>query len=91
MLNVPLGYVDKNGAYTIHLNERGMEIEFLTDFSEGLAAVSMRPKHPDGSVGESRWGYIDKGGQWIIPRSFVAAGAFRNGLAAATPGNGTWG
>jgi len=91
ILNVPLGYVDKNGAYTIHLNERGMEIEFLTDFSEGLAAVSMRPKHPDGSVGESRWGYIDTGGQWIITRSFVAAGAFRNGLAAATPGNGTWG
>lgn len=91
ILNIPLGYVDKNGNYAIRLSEQGMEIEFLTDFSEGLAAVSIRPKHPDGSVGESMWGYIDKGGQWVIPHSFTGATAFRNGLAAAMRGDQKWG
>jgi hypothetical protein len=91
ILNVPLGYVDKDGRYTVHLEEPGMEIEFLTDYSEGLAGVSMRPKHADGSIGKSTWGYLDYGGKWIIPRSLAGAGAFHKGLAAATGKGGTWG
>jgi WG containing repeat len=65
VLNVPLGYVDKSGKYTVHLDEPGMEIEFLVGFSEGLARVSMRPKHQDGSVGPSTWGYIDHSGSQL--------------------------
>jgi WG containing repeat len=91
ILNVPLGYVNKSGKYTIDLDEPGMEIEFLTDFSEGLAGVSMRPKHADGSVGKSTWGYIDYSGKWIIPHSLAGAGAFRKGLAPAAEQGMTWG
>ena len=91
VLNVPLGYVDKSGKYTVHLDEPGMEIEFLVGFSEGLARVSMRPKHPDGSVGPSTWGYIDHSGKWAIPPAFAAADNFHEGLAAVTGKDGTWG
>ncbi|MBZ5597541.1 MAG: WG repeat-containing protein [Acidobacteriia bacterium] len=91
ILNVPLGYVDKSGNYVIRLNEAGMEIEFLVGFSEGLARVSMRPKHPDGSVGPSTWGYIDHSGKWVIPHSFAAGDDFHEGLAAVTGKDGTWG
>jgi hypothetical protein len=91
VLNVPLGYVDKSGRYQVHLDESGMEVEFLTTFSEGLAAVSMQPKHADGSVGKSTWGYIDYSGKWIIPRSLAGAGAFHEGLAAVTENGGDWG
>jgi hypothetical protein len=91
ILNVPLGYVDHAGKYTVHLDERGMEIEFLLGFSEGLARVSMEPKHADGSVGPSKYGYIDHDGKWIIPRSFTGADDFHEGLAAVTGEDGTWG
>ena len=91
ILNIPLGYMDKNGNYVVHLDEPGMEIEFLLEFSEGLARVSMRPKHSDGSVGPSKYGYIDHTGRWVIPRSFVAADDFHEGLAAVMSKDGTWG
>jgi hypothetical protein len=91
ILNIPLGYVDKSDRYAIRLEERGMMIEFLAGFSEGLARVSMRPEHDDGSVGPSRWGYIDHGGTWVIPRTFSGAGDFHDGLAAASREDGTWG
>ncbi|HJS97832.1 MAG TPA: WG repeat-containing protein [Terriglobales bacterium] len=91
VLNVPLGYVDKTGRYSIHLDEPGMEVEFLVGFSEGLARVSMRPRHPDGSVGPSSWGYIDHSGKWVLPRSFGAADDFHEGLAAVEEENGLWG
>lgn len=68
-----------------------MEIEFLVGFSEGLARVSMRPLHSDGSMGPSLWGYIDHGGHWIIPRSFTAADDFHEGLAAVADKSGIWG
>jgi hypothetical protein len=51
----------------------------------------MRPKHPDGSVGPSTWGYIDHSGKWAIPRAFAAADDFHEGLAAVTGKDGTWG
>ena len=91
VLNIPLGYVDKNGNYVIHLDEQGFEIEFLVGFSEGLARVSMRPKHGDGSVGPSKYGYIDHSGKWVIPRAFAATEDFHEGLAAVTGHDGTWG
>jgi hypothetical protein len=91
ILNIPLGYVDHAGKYTIHLDEPGMEIEFLLGFSEGVARVSMEPKHADGSVGPSKYGYIDHNGKWIIPRLFTGADDFHEGLAAATGEDGTWG
>jgi hypothetical protein len=91
VLNIPLGYVDKNGSYVISLDERGFEIQFLVGFSEGLARVSMEPKHADGSVGPSKYGYIDHSGKWVIPRAFAAADDFHEGMAAVTGSNGTWG
>ena len=91
ILNIPLGYVDKSGRYVVRLNEPGQEIEFLVEFSEGLARVSMRAKHRDGSVGPSKYGYIDHGGKWVIPRSFAAADDFHEGLAAVTRDGSTWG
>ena len=91
VLNIPLGYMDKTGKYVVRLDEAGFEIEFLLGFSDGLARVSMRPKNPDGSVGPSRYGYIDHSGKWVIPRSFVAADDFHEGLAAVTGKDGTWG
>ena len=91
ILNVPLGYVDQTGKYAVHLNEPGMEIEFLVGFSEGLARVSMYKKHPDGTAGPITWGYIDHSGRWGIPRSFTVADDFHEGLAAATSKDGTWG
>lgn len=91
VLNIPLGYVDKNGNYVINLDERGFDIEFLVGFSEGLARVSMEPKHADGSVGPSKYGYIDHSGKWVIPRAFAATDDFHEGLAAVTGHNGTWG
>jgi len=91
ILNVPLGYMDKGGEYVVHLDEPGFEIEFLVEFSEGLARVSMRPKHADGSVGPSKYGYIDHSGKWVIPRSFARADDFHEGLAAVTSKDGKWG
>ena len=37
ILNVPLGYVNSNGEYAIHMEELGKRIQFLLGFSEGLA------------------------------------------------------
>jgi WG containing repeat len=91
ILNVPLGYVDHAGNYTIRLDEPGTELEFLLGFSEGLARVSMEPKHADGSVGPSKYGYIDHDGKGIVPRSFTGADDFHEGLAAVTGEGGTWG
>jgi hypothetical protein len=91
ILNVPLGYVDKNDTYVIRLDEPRMRIEFLVGFSERLGRVSMQPEHGDGSVGPSLWGYIDHAGKWIIPRGFAGAGDFHEGPAAVTGRDGTWG
>jgi len=91
ILNIPLGYMDKSGKYVVRLDEPGMAIEFLLGFSEGLARVSMLPKHADGSVGPSKYGYINHSGRWVIPRSFVGADDFHEGLAAVTGSDGTWG
>jgi hypothetical protein len=75
-----------------------MRIEFLVGFSQGLARVSMQPEqgllgleHADGSVGPSHWGCIDHTGKWVIPRAFVGAGDFHEGLAAVIGTDGTWG
>ena len=51
----------------------------------------MYPKRADGSVGPSKYGYIDHSGKWVIPRSFVAADDFHEGLAAVMGRDGTWG
>jgi hypothetical protein len=43
-------------------------------FSDGLAAVRV----------ESKWGYIDKTGKFVIEPQFVGAGPFSEGLAAVS-------
>jgi hypothetical protein len=91
VMNIPLGYMNKTGKYIVRLDEPGFEIEVLLGFSDGLARVSMRPKHADGSVGPGKYGYIDHSGKWVIPRSFVAADDFHEGRAAVMGKDGTWG
>ena len=91
VLNTPLGYVDKAGKYVIQLSEPGFGIEFLMNFSEGLAPVSMRRSYADGSVGSGEWGYIDHNGKWVIPHRFSGAEGFREGLAGVADEHGIWG
>jgi WG containing repeat len=43
ILNIPLGYMDKSGKYVVRLDEQGMEIQFLVEFSEGLARGPCSP------------------------------------------------
>ena len=79
---VPLGYVDKAGAYVIRFN--ASEEMAGGTFSEGLAPVEVRPLNADGSVGSSKSGYIDKTGKMVIPASFEGASGFHDGLAAVS-------
>jgi hypothetical protein len=46
---------------------------FAEGFSEGLAAVSNK---------KGLWGYLNKGGEWVINPQFDKAGEFKEGLAA---------
>jgi hypothetical protein len=82
VLNVPIGYVNSDGKYAIRFERPGDEIEFLEGFSEGLAAVSIRPRLPDGGNGPAVWGYLNHSGKWSILPSYMAAGDFHEGLAA---------
>lgn len=51
-------------------------------FSEGLAAVGVDlPKEEGMQSAETRYGYIDKKGGWVIEPKYRDAFAFRDGLA----------
>ena len=54
------------------------EYEAANDFSEGLAAVTIK--------GEG-WGYIDKKGEIVIPFQYTDAGDFHNGFAVVAIGD----
>jgi hypothetical protein len=60
------GYVDKTGRLSI-----GFKFDSADDFSEGLAAVSLKEKT----------GYIDKTGKFVIPPRFLSSFPFSDGMA----------
>jgi hypothetical protein len=74
-LNGKNGFIDSSGRIVISPQfERAC---WVSDFSEGLAAVYTSP----GNVG----GYIDKAGKMILPATYNYAGAFSEGLALVQP------
>ena len=87
------GFIDKTGQEVLFPLQR--DYNYVGDFSEGLAVVSI--KNPDGSttislstesgiifnniLGEYKYGYMDKTGKEVIPCEYYAATDFSNGLA----------
>lgn len=74
-----VGYIDKGGSVVI--SPRYAE---AGPFSEGLAAVRLRPYGP--------WGYIDQAGDLVIEPRFAEVEAFSEGLAPVREvQDGPWG
>ena len=69
-LNEPSLY-DKSGQVKLRLQSS----QRAHSFSEGLAAVSVN----------SKWGFINSSGQFVIPPQFGWVGDFSEGLALVTP------
>jgi hypothetical protein len=68
--NNKVGYVDKTGFMAIDARfGPGSQ-----SFSEGLAAVVNE---------DSKWGFIDRSGNWVIPPRYRIAASFHDGLAVA--------
>lgn len=67
-------YIDKSGKVVIN----GGNFGELTDFSEGFAAVEVpaRTRYEN-----SKWGYIDTSGNFLIGPRFELARSFKGGLA----------
>ena len=73
------GYLDNSGNWAIQ-----PQFDVAADFSEGLAAVSVRVQKGD----RDRWGYIDKTGTLVIPAQFDKALPFAGGLAKVKTNTG---
>lgn len=67
-------YIDKTGKIAIN----GGNFGELTDFSEGFAAVEVPAKT---RYENSKWGYIDPDGNFLIGPRFELARPFKGGLA----------
>jgi hypothetical protein len=79
-------YIDRTGRRVIHFPYRSGEadIRYAVRFSEGLAAVGRTRDYQDTDgvfKQETKWGYVDKTGQVVIPTQFDGAGEFSEGLA----------
>jgi len=70
-------FLDKTGRQVISLRFRDFDDKGPTDFSEGLAAVSL----PSG-----RSGYINHEGRMVIPAQFGIACPFTGGIALVFEG-----
>jgi hypothetical protein len=66
-----LAFIDKSGQVRIRLQPS----QDARSFAEGLAAVSVNGK----------WGFINSGGQFVIPAKFGSVDDFSEGLALVTP------
>jgi WG containing repeat len=73
------GYLDSSGNWAIQ-----PRFDVAADFSEGLAAVSVRVPKGD----RDKWGYIDKKGILVIPVQFDRALPFASGLAKVKTNTG---
>lgn len=69
------GFIDKKGQMVVQ-----PQYTWITDFSEGLAAVN------SGDFLNPRYGYIDQQGQAVIPMQYKSAKRFSEGLAPVTGG-----
>ncbi len=67
-------YIDKTGKIVVN----GGNFGELTDFSEGFAAVEVPAKT---RYENSKWGYIDPNGKFLIAPRFELARPFKGGLA----------
>jgi hypothetical protein len=70
-------YIDHTGKIVINGGNFGQ----LTDFSEGFAAVEVPAKT---RYENSKWGYIDRTGKFLIAPRFEIARSFKGGLARVT-------
>lgn len=70
-------YIDRTGKIAINGGNFGQ----LTDFSEGFAAVEVPAKT---RYENSKWGYIDHTGNFLIAPRFEIARSFKGGLARVT-------
>jgi hypothetical protein len=68
------GYIDREGKLVIASDD----ILQIKDFSEGLAAVQLKPPHKQVS---GKWGYVDTRGHWVIQPRFEIARDFQGGMA----------
>ena len=67
------GYIDGTGRVVIPIG-----FQYASEFSEGLAAVSVQPLSA-GVVG--KWGYIGQEGKFIVTPQYARAHDFSEGLA----------
>lgn len=70
-------YIDHAGRIAVNGGNFGQ----LTDFSEGFAAVEVPAKT---RYENSKWGYIDRTGKFLIAPRFELARSFKGGLARVT-------
>jgi WG containing repeat len=71
----PCSFVNLEGNPAFKLN---IKVEKAKPFSEGLAAVQIKPKNGDFY---GKWGFIDKTGKIVIKPKFEEVSSFENGLA----------
>ena len=69
----PFGFINTNGEWAI---PPMFDAVIDCGFSEGLCAVVKKD-----SGWNSKWGYIDLTGQFVIPPKYFLAGPFMNGIA----------
>lgn len=67
-------YIDHTGKIVVNGGNFGQ----ITDFSEGFAAVEVRART---RYENSKWGYIDHTGKFLIDPRFEIARSFKGGLA----------
>ncbi len=68
-----IGYINRKGEIVIQPQFVRTSLDFLTYFSEGLAAVCIEP---------GKCGYIDEAGKYVINPQFQDVNDFSEGLAA---------
>ena len=74
------GYLDKSGTKVLTFND---DVECLTDFKDGAAAVSLKSIHKDG--------FIDHQGNWLIKPVLKDAGfGFDKGVALVKTADDSW-
>lgn len=77
-----IGFIDQSGKFL------PMDIGGAMEFSEGLAAASKQldPVPSDDPLKGMKYGYVDKGGKWVIEPQFDEARSFHEGVALVNLG-----
>ncbi len=77
LAGIKFALIDTHGKYLIEPGDR----VFAGEISEDLILTSTDERDVHGSP--TKWGYVDKHGNWVIEPKFAEAHAFHQGLAAA--------